>query len=120
MRRGISPDCGRGCTGPHVRRVRDRISLLSLLWEGSEWQAGYKAIGDRAEAAVTQRTDGRWNVHERHSTKTDRDMPVEGFLGSVFYDGADTQLWPLLRMGEEIHVGQHAVWGNGRYRVSEW
>jgi hypothetical protein len=103
-----------------VRRLRDRLSLLSLLWEGSEWQAEYKAIGEAAERAVMEKFEGGWDVHERHSTRTRRDMPVEGFRGSVFYDSVDPELWPLLRIGEEIHVGQHAVWGNGRYRLSEW
>lgn len=103
-----------------VRRLRDRISLLSLLWERSEWQAEYRAIGDLAEKSVVQKFDGGWSAHDRYSTRTRRDMPVEGFRGSVFYDSVDPQLWPLLRIGQEIHVGQHAVWGNGQYRLSEW
>jgi len=103
-----------------VRRLRDRISLLSLLWEGNEWQADYKAIGDLAEEGVMEKFEGGWSTHDRHSTRTRRDMPVEGFRGSVFYDCVDPQLWPLLRIGQEIHVGQHAVWGNGQYRLSEW
>lgn len=103
-----------------VRRLRDRISLLSLLWEQKEWQADYKTIGEIAEHAMTEKFEGGWSVHERHSTRTRRDMPVEGFRGSVFYDSVDPALWPLLRIGQEIHVGQHAVWGNGRYRLSEW
>jgi CRISPR-associated endoribonuclease Cas6 len=103
-----------------VRRLRDRVSLLCLQWERSEWEAEYRSIGDSAGDAVTSRFDGGWNVHNRHSTRTRRDMPVEGFRGTVFYDAVDPRLWPLLRIGEEIHVGQHAVWGNGRYRLSEW
>lgn len=103
-----------------IRRLRDRVSLLSMLWERTEWTADYRAIGDAAEGAVTAKYEGEWNVHDRHSTKTRRDMPVEGFRGSLFYDRVDPQLWPLLRIGEETHVGQHVVWGNGRYRLSAW
>jgi len=103
-----------------IRRLRDRVSLLSLLWEGNEWQAEYRAIGDLAEKGVMEKFDGGWSAHDRHSTRTRCDMPVEGFRGSVFYESVDPQLWPLLRIGQEIHVGQHAVWGNGQYRLSEW
>jgi hypothetical protein len=103
-----------------VRRLRDRISMLSLLWEHREWAAQYKEIGEVSERAVTNRFAGAWSVHERHSTRTRRVMPVEGFRGSVFYESVDPRLWSLLRIGEEIHVGQHVVWGNGQYRLAPW
>jgi hypothetical protein len=100
-----------------IRRLRDRISLLSLLWEGKEWQAEYRAIGELAEDAVMRVEEGGWIGHSRHSTRTRRDMPVEGFRGTVTYDRVHPDLLPLLRIGQEIHVGQHVVWGNGRYRL---
>jgi CRISPR-associated endoribonuclease Cas6 len=100
-----------------VRRLRDRVSLLSLLWEGKEWQAEYRKIGELAEEAVTSVEDGGWIGHSRHSTRTRRSMPVEGFCGTVTYDRIHPELLPLLRIGEEIHAGQHVVWGNGRYRI---
>lgn len=100
-----------------VRRLRDRISLLSLIWEGKEWQAEYRAIGNLAEDATMSVDDGGWNVHARHSTRTHKNMPVEGFRGTVTYDRVHPELWPLLRIGQEIHVGQHVIWGNGRYRL---
>lgn len=103
-----------------VRRLRDRISLLSLIWEGKEWQAEYRAIGDLAEDAAMRIEKGGWQVHERYSTRTKRTMPVEGFCGTVTYDRVPPQLWPLLRMGQEIHVGQHVVWGNGRYCLLDY
>jgi hypothetical protein len=102
-----------------ARRLRDRISLLSLIWERKEWQADYRSIGELAEEGVTGGHQGGWSVHERHSTRTRQSMPVEGFRGSVSYDSVHPELWPLLRIGQEIHVGQHVVWGNGRYRIAE-
>jgi hypothetical protein len=103
--------------GALMRRLRDRVSLLCFVWEGTEWQADYRAIGDLAEGATLVVQDGGWNVHERHSTRTRRTMPVEGFRGCVAYDSVHPDLWPLLRIGQELHVGQHVVWGNGHYRV---
>ena len=100
-----------------VRRVRDRVSLLSLLWEGREWQAEYRKIGELAEDAVTCVEKGGWISHSRHSTRTRRNMPVEGFCGTVTYEGVYPELLSLLRIGAEIHAGQHVVWGNGRYRI---
>lgn len=105
--------------GALIRRLRDRISLLSLAWAGEEWQADYGTIGEIAEAGVTETVGGGWSIHNRHSTRTKRDMPVEGFLGTVTFAGVAPELWPLLRIGAEVHVGQHAVWGNGHYRIAE-
>src|SRR5260370_27665796 len=64
-----------------VRRLRDRISLLSLVWEHTEWQADYCPIGDGAEHAGTGKGESGWKVHERHSTKNRPDKPGEGFRG---------------------------------------
>jgi len=100
-----------------VRRLRDRVSMLSLMWEGKEWQADYRAIGELAVDAVMNIENGGWSVHGRHSTRTRRTMPVEGFCGTVSYERVNPELWPLLRIGQEIHAGQHVVWGNGRYRL---
>ncbi len=102
-----------------IRRLRDRISMLSLIWEGKEWEADYRAIGELAEDAVMTVESGGWNVHARHSTRTHRNMPVEGFRGTVSYDRVHPELLPLLRIGQEIHVGQHVVWGNGRYSITD-
>jgi hypothetical protein len=100
-----------------IRRLRDRISLLSLMWEGKEWNAEYRAIGEIAEVSTMHMENGGWGVHNRHSTRTRRDMPVEGFRGTISYEHVDPVLMPLLWIGQEIHVGQHVVWGNGRYRI---
>jgi hypothetical protein len=100
-----------------VRRLRDRISLLCQFWEATEWQADYRAIGDLPAENVTAVFDGRWDVHGRRSTRTRRAMPVEGYRGTATYEPVHPDLWPLLRIGEEIQVGRHIVWGNGQYQI---
>jgi hypothetical protein len=33
------------------------------------------------------------------------------------YEGEVAQWMPLLRLGEALHVGKYAVWGNGQIAV---
>jgi hypothetical protein len=100
-----------------VQRVRDRISMLSRIHEKAEWQADFRAIGQLADQAVTVDWDGRWVKPGRTSTRTGQTMPLGGFVGFVHCSGVDAALWPLLQMGQEVHAGRHAVWGQGWFRI---
>jgi len=100
-----------------VRRLRDRISMLCLIWEGVEWRADYAAIGRLADEASTAAQNGRSVTWPRRSTKTGQIMLMSGFRGTVTYEGIHPDLWPLLRLGQEIHAGRYTDWGFGRYRL---
>ena len=100
-----------------VQRVRDRISMLCRIYEKCEWQADYGAISAAAASTATVDWEGSWVQHRRTSTRTGQQMPLAGFRGTVVFSGIDPQLLPLLLLGQEIHVGRHAVWGHGWYRM---
>jgi len=103
--------------GALVRRVRDRISLLCRIHEGREWQADFGELGRLADQAVTTDWEGSWIQSSRHSTRTGQEMRLAGFRGRVEYANVEPELWPLLAIGQELHVGRHAVWGHGWYRL---
>jgi hypothetical protein len=100
-----------------VRRVRDRLSLLCLMWGDREWTADYGALGDLADRASCAVHDGRTMTYTRHSTKTGQTIHMTGFSGLVTYEGVHNALWPLLRIGQEIHAGRFTEWGLGLYRI---
>jgi hypothetical protein len=106
-----------------ICRLRDRLSFLSLLYEGCQWQADYSAIGKVAASARRLVHHGQWHSTQRHSSRTGQTMPLSGYRGSVVYEDVHPDLWPLLVYGQETHVGSHAVWGNGGYHIDvgqEW
>ena len=54
----------------------------------------------------------------RTSGRSGRSHDVGGLLGEATYAGeAIGALMPLVRLGELIHVGRHAAFGNGRVTV---
>jgi hypothetical protein len=102
-----------------ICRARDRISMLCRLYEGREWEAEFAAVGHHASQAQTDDWNGDWVEYPRLSTRTDEEMPLAGFVGTITCHGIDPRLWPLLRIGQEIHVGRQIVWGHGRYSLCE-
>lgn len=100
-----------------VQRIRDRLSLLCRFHEGMEWEAPFAEIGERAEQARNLKCEGEWLHRTRFSSRTDKAMPMCGFVGKVTCGDIDPALWPLLRIGEEIHAGRFAVWGQGWYSI---
>jgi hypothetical protein len=100
-----------------VKRLRDRVSHLCMAYEGKRWEADYGAIGEAAARAAVTSVDGQWESRSRVSSRTGRKTPLSGFSGRVAFEPVDPRLLPLLRIGQEIHLGRHASWGNGWYRA---
>ena len=100
-----------------VQRIRDRLSMLCNFHEGKEWNALFAEIRECAEKAENLKCEGEWVHSSRFSSRTDKAMPMGGFVGKVSCGGIDPALWPLLRIGEEIHAGRFAVWGQGWYSI---
>jgi hypothetical protein len=98
-------------------RVRDRLSFLAQLYGGQIWDADFGLIGELAREGRTLAARGAWTAKRRRSSRTGQVMPLAGFVGEVIYDALRPELWPLLVLGQEIHVGRHAVWGDGGYQV---
>jgi CRISPR/Cas system endoribonuclease Cas6 (RAMP superfamily) len=44
-------------------------------------------------------------------------MRMKGFIGEVVYQGDLTKFYPLLKIGEYIHVGKNTTFGLGKYEI---
>lgn len=100
-----------------IRHVRDRVSDLCRLYERKLWDPRGTDIEEAARRAERVDWDGRWTKFNRDSTRTDEEMPLQGFVGTISCRGIDPRLWPLLRIGQEVHAGREVVWGHGLYRA---
>lgn len=101
-----------------VRRLLDRVSSLSYFHCGQRWEADFRELVEHARQAVELiACDTRWLNVERYSGYQKARLSLGGFVGDATYAGDLAPFLPLLCLGELVHVGKAAVFGNGRYRI---
>lgn len=100
-----------------IKRLRDRINAIAWFYRGTLLNIDYAEFGKRAETIRTVESNIEWADRQRLSSRTRQRHPIGGFLGRVVYAGNISEYIPLLRLGEFVHVGKHAVWGNGRFEI---
>jgi CRISPR/Cas system endoribonuclease Cas6 (RAMP superfamily) len=44
---------------------------------------------------------------------------MAGFTGQVTFRGDLARFWPWLALGQWLHVGKHATFGLGQYRIEK-
>ncbi|MFN8672082.1 MAG: CRISPR system precrRNA processing endoribonuclease RAMP protein Cas6 [Candidatus Sericytochromatia bacterium] len=104
--------------GTIIKRLRDRIASLDLFY-GTKWEADFKKIGSEAELIKKVEDNTYWNNKSRFSKRNNVKHDMSGFLGEVSFEGNITPFMEILKIGELIHVGKGAVFGNGWYRIIE-
>jgi len=101
-----------------ARAVVRRLRILSQVHGAGEWpHTEWGALLDLADTVRLEHHETTWVSSQRRSKRGT--MPMAGFVGEAWYT-ADTDLRPLLPalwLGQWVHIGKAAVWGNGRYAV---
>jgi len=77
-----------------------------------------RALVKLSEGVELVEWTGEERSRHRYSYRQRREMRLEGFIGRAVYEGDLKPFFPLLRIGELVHVGKGAVLGLGRYRVA--
>jgi hypothetical protein len=99
-----------------IKRLRDRVNALSYFYCGEALDVDFKEIGQQAEAVKIVVVRSRWIDRSRRTRKGEQ-QSLSGFVGEVTYRGNLEPFLPLLRLGEYIHVGKNAPFGNGWYQI---
>lgn len=58
-----------------------------------------------------------WRDWARHSNRQQQRMVLGGAVGRWILQGDLAPFWPLLHLGQWLHVGKNATFGLGRYRI---
>lgn len=102
-----------------LKRLRDRLNALATFYCGGPLKLDFAAIGERAEAVRTTRRDLRWEERARTSSLTGQRHEIGGFIGECEFEGELGEFLPLLQLGQYLHVGKHAAWGNGWLEIAD-
>lgn len=100
-----------------VRRLRDRISALSAAYCGGPLDMDFKGLAEKALKIETVSSTLRWVEIKRKSRTQGTVHDQSGFVGDITFEGDLAGFLPLILLGEYVHVGEDAVFGNGWYGV---
>ena len=100
-----------------VRRLLRRTSDLARFHCQAELALDYHAWIARSEQVAVASSDLRWHDWERYSHRQETKMQMGGVVGEICYQGDLEPFMPLLRLGEELHVGKGTGFGLGRYEI---
>lgn len=113
---------GRPATVPEfhilIRNLLRRVSSLCYFHHGFAYAADFPAIIEKASEVKLQANHTRWFEWERYSTRQAQKVPLGGLVGEALYAGPVAAFWPLLRLGELLHVGKGTVFGQGKFVVT--
>ncbi|MEM4235166.1 MAG: CRISPR system precrRNA processing endoribonuclease RAMP protein Cas6, partial [Candidatus Methanomethylicaceae archaeon] len=106
-----------------IRRLRDRVSILSKLYCGEQLKVDYDPIVESAKSIKVKDSDLTWH-HQTRKSRTMVDSSGQrasqdqsGFTGTISFVGELRQFMPLLLLGQYIHIGEDTTFGSGWYRV---
>jgi len=100
-----------------IRRLRDRVNALSATYCGGSMDADFKGMAERAMTVKAREVNLRWVERKRRSRTQETIHDQSGFTGSITFEGDLSEFLPLILLGEYIHVGEDAVFGNGWYQL---
>lgn len=104
--------------GVLLRRLRDRISAFTTTFADEPLDIDARGLGERADTIATVHADCSRIGWTRTSARTRHRHSIEGIVGQIIYEGdALPEFLPWLRLGEVLHVGKHASFGNGKIEV---
>jgi hypothetical protein len=119
MLRGDGVLMRRPAFGVIAKRLRDRINALSYFYCGAGLDIDFKSFGEEAEEIRTVADSTRWVESSRYSRRREVTHDLSGFVGEVSFEGDLAPFIPYLKLGEYVHVGKNAVFGNGWYKIIE-
>lgn len=105
-----------------ISRLLSRIEHLGALYVDvtqvdDAWSESARQWIHQAKEVCRTREETDIKEWKRFSTRQGRDIPMTGVIGTVTYEGDLMPFIPLLILGQFTHVGKHAVFGLGKYKI---
>ncbi len=101
-----------------LRALLRRVAELVELQLGGSLDDDFAALSEHA-ATVRGDTQLTWRDWTRQSSRQQQHMVLGGAVGRFTLHGDLAPFWPLLHLGQWLHVGKNTTFGLGRYRIEE-
>ena len=100
-----------------IRNLLRRIRFLSYFHCGEDLVVDTHGLL-AAAASIQQDSHLKMVRKNRFSYRTERSVPMDGFIGSVCFSGDLHPFLPFIYLGESLHIGHHTAFGYGHYRIT--
>ena len=100
-----------------IRNLLRRIRFLSYFHCGEDLDVDARGLIE-ASTAVTHDSRLRWFRKDRYSYRTEKSVPMGGFIGTIRFEGELSPFLPFIYLGEYLHIGHHTAFGFGQYRIA--
>ena len=100
-----------------IRNLLRRIRFLSYFHCGEDLDVDAPAIIEAA-GAVKHHLRLNWLRKDRYSYRTEKSVPMGGFIGKARFTGELEPFLPFIYLGEYLHIGHHTAFGFGQYRLT--
>lgn len=77
----------------------------------------FRTLADLADKVTVSNQNIRMQTWERYSNRNEGKHPLSGLVGQALIEGIAEPLWPYLILGQWVHVGKGASFGQGRYEL---
>jgi len=100
-----------------IRSVLVRLANLAYSYCGYDEFLEFPDIIYRAGRVRTVKENFIWEDWRPPNQRMNDNVRLGGFVGDIIYQGPITEFWPVLRLGEVLHVGKNTSFGLGRILV---
>jgi hypothetical protein len=99
-----------------IRRIGTLVESYCTIPADAE-PCDYHALGALADLVTVKEQDVSMQTWERYSNRLEGKHPLSGLVGRALLSDIPEPLWPYLILGQWVHVGKSASFGQGRYMV---
>ncbi len=100
-----------------IRNLLRRIRFLSYFHCGEDLDVDARGLLE-ASASVTHHRRLNWLRKDRYSYRTEKSVPMGGFMGKARFSGELDRFLPFIYLGEYLHIGHHTAFGFGQYYLT--
>jgi len=97
-------------------RLAQRIEILSAFYGNGNPRPDFRPLIESAPEIDVKDSNLHWYDWPRYSARQKTLMRLGGLRGSITFEGDQGRFMPLLKIGEQVNVGQGTSFGLGRIK----
>jgi len=99
------------------RALLRRVSALCSAHTDVPWETEFAHLAELARGVEVENSMMQAGSRHRRSDRQERRVEMRGTQGIMVYRGDLAPFWPLLQLGQVLHVGKSCTFGLGQYRL---